>query len=108
VSERNRLPNRQSFARPRDRERVLDLVQVERKSGEERKHRNAARFMWHEQLIKRPYLTLTSVRLAGLIMHSRSLATKGYVALSLKDAAADLSVTKQAVINARDLLVADG
>lgn len=81
---------------------------AERKSGEERKQRNAARFMSHERLIKSRDLTLTSVRLAGLIMHSRDLATIGYVALSLKDAAADLSVTKQAVVNARDLLVTRG
>jgi hypothetical protein len=92
---------------------VSDLEQrlTERKRGEEHKQRNAARFMWHERLIgsvKSSNLILTSVCLAGLIMHDRDLTKNGYVALSLKDAADKLGVSRRAIIYARDLLVAEG
>jgi hypothetical protein len=84
---------------------------IERKKGEAHKQRNAARFMWHEKLVRRHKscgLTLTAVCLAGLMMHDRDVAKQGYVALSLKDAAKELGVSKRGIINARDLLVAAG
>jgi hypothetical protein len=91
-----------------ERRRVERKVDVETKISEDRKQRNSRRFVWHEQVIKDPKLTPTAWRFAGLVMHDYRLTDKGYVAISLQDAAKKLSVSKKAIIEARDLLVTRG
>ena len=75
----------------------LEQRLAERKLGDERRHRNKVRFMWHEQLVKSGSdLTLTAVRVAGLIMHAYTLSSTGVVALSNADMARELRITKRA------------
>ena len=64
--------------------------------------------MWHEQVIKDPTLTPTAYRYAGLVMHDYYFNERGYSRMSAANAAEALSVSKQAIIEARDLLVARG
>ena len=64
--------------------------------------------MWHEQVIRDPMLTPTAYRYAGLVMHDYYFNERGYSRISAANAAEALSVSKQAIIEARDLLVARG
>lgn len=70
------------------------------------KHRE--KFMWHEQVIHDPTLSAAALRYAGLVMHHRHIAKKGYITISITKAAKQLGLSPSATLRARDRLIKRG
>jgi hypothetical protein len=71
-------------------------------------NQKSRRFMWHEEVIRDPMLTLTAVRYAGLVMHDYYLSRNSHSRISATSAAKALGVSERAIFKARDLLVDRG
>jgi len=69
---------------------------------------NRRRFVWHKRVLFDPALTFGALRIAGWVMHDYELGRGNPVKLPLTKTAKILGVSRQTVVNARDLLVRRG